>query len=199
MSWIIRNSGSFTSQVQSPKSFYLNEFNDQTLRSFQQVINQCFNSQQGLLPIFIESSGGYVDVCSGFISLMEGAKEKGLQFATVVAGRAFSAGAIVFLFGDDNLRFLGASAKIMLHHCGGVQGGKLPEIKDNVEFYLKEEVKLLEKISRNIKKPKGWLLNQLTKRKWDWGMSAEEAADLNLGSIHTPSFILSVQENLAVM
>ncbi len=198
MSWIIRGAN-FAQNIQSPKSFYLNEFTDQSLRSFQQVINQCFNCQQGLLPIFIESNGGYVDVCSGFISLMDGARDKGLQFSTIVSGRAFSAGALVFLYGDEDLRFLGPSAKLMLHHCGGLQGGKLTEIKDNIDFYLREEAKLLEKVSKNIKKPKEWLKKQLERKKWDWGMSAQEAADLKLGKVHVPSFVLSVQENLAVM
>lgn len=193
--WII-NGGGHAQNIRQPKSFYLTDFTDHTLRAFGQVTTECLNSQQPILPIYIESYGGNVDIMAGILSLMDYCRDRGLKFSTIVNGKAMSAGAMVWLYGEANLRFIGTCGKLMMHHASTIAGGKLPELKTTIDLHSEDQHKLFEKISRHIKKPKDWLKKNLEKRKdGDWYLNPDEVVAEKLGSKHTPTFVLNISEN----
>lgn len=199
MSWII-SGGSHCGQIKSPKSFHLTEFTEHALRSFQNTITECLNSSQGVLPIFIESRGGSVDVMAGMLSLMEGGKRDGMKFSTVVNGLAASAAAMIWSFGDNDIRFIGDNGKLMFHQAHGFQGGKLSEMRNTLDTYIIGEEALFEKISKNLKKPKGWLAAGIKKRQnADWYLTADDVVKENLGVKHTPKFLFSIQESFSIV
>lgn len=199
MGWVINNNASHVLGTRKPKVFWLNEFNDHTLRAFHATVTDCFSENQGILPIYIESDGGRVDIMNGVISIMDYGRKLGMKFATSVNGRAMSAGAVVFLFGDENLRYMGTNSKLLLH--SGRMGiiGKPGEVKLAADQY-EEECKVLDaKLSKHLKKPKNWLQSNLKKRKdYDWVLTPEQAAAEKLCEIHTPTFLITVAETLTV-
>lgn len=195
MSWYIHG-GAQCGNIRQPKSFYITDFSDAMLRSFEQVNTECLSSGQPILPIFIESYGGNVDILSGVLSLMDYGREKGLKYPTVVNGRAMSAGAMVWLYGDNGMRFVGSCGTLMLHHAATITGGKLPEIKNSIDLHSETQWALFEKISKHIKKPKDWLKKNLDKRKdRDWYLTADDVVSESLGEKKTPTFVLQIQEN----
>lgn len=194
MSWYI-SGGTHCNNIRQPKSFHLTDFTDNMLRSFQQVNAECLGAGQPILPIFIESYGGNVDIMSGVLSVMDYGRSNGLKYSTVVNGRAMSAGAMIWLYGDNDMRFIGSCGKLMLHHAATIAGGKLPEIKTSIDLHSEDQWMLFEKISKHVKKPKDWLKKNLEKRKdRDWYLSPDEVVAENLGKKKTPTFILQVEE-----
>lgn len=199
MSWIIQGS-SHCNNIRQPESFTLTEFNQNSLSAFQRTVTKCLNNSQAILPIYIDSYGGNVDSMCGFLSIIDYGRDKGLKFSTIVNSKAMSAGALTFLYGDENLRFMGGSAKLMLHSAGTFTGGKLPEIKESIETYHREQDTLFEKISKHVKKPKLWLKKNLEKRKdYDWTLSADEVVEEKLGLKYSPTFVFSVEEKFAIV
>jgi ATP-dependent protease ClpP protease subunit len=198
MGWIINNKGSHVGQVKSPKEFHINEFNDHTLRVFNNLVTECINSNQSLIPLYIESDGGRVDIMKGIMSVMDYGRKVGIQFATIVNSRAQSAGAMIFLYGNDGLRFMGENAFLMLHPASVGTIGKIGEIKSMIDYHHDDWEKISDKIGKHLKKPKGWMKKELGKIKdYDWIMTAQQAQDEKLCMAHSPTFILNVEESLS--
>ncbi len=199
MGWVINNSASHVVGVKEPKEFHLTEFNDHTLRAFSATLTKCISENQGILPIYIETDGGRVDIMNGIVSLMDYGRKVGMKFSTIVNGRAMSAGAVVFLFGDEKLRYMGTNAKLLLHSGRMGVVGKPGEVKLAADQYEEECRGLDAKLSKHLKKPKSWLQSNLKKRKdYDWVLTAEQAQAENLCEVHTPTFLISVAETLTV-
>lgn len=171
--------------VEQPKSFFLTEFTPNTVRSFSNKVAEAIELGQHVLPVYIESPGGDLYSLKGILSLMDSAREKGLQIATITAGQAMSAGAFVFCYGCPNLRFAGSEATIMLHSVIATMGeAKIAEHKMSIETVLKEQDVIFNKISRHLKKKGDWLKKELGKRNDnDWFFSAQEGQKLGIVEI----------------
>lgn len=199
MSWVI-NGSAHCNNIRSPESFTLTHFSDHALSAFQKTITKCLQSEQALLPIFIDSPGGAVDNMCGILSLIDYGRERGLKFSTVVYSRAASAGAMIWSYGDENLRFIGNTGKLMFHSMGTMSIGKVPELKNTIDAHFLEQDVIFEKICKNLKKPKNWLKKNLEKRKdYDWVLSADDVVTEKIGLKYSPTFVLRVEENFAIL
>lgn len=150
---------------------------------------------QPILNLYIESNGGDVNVLNGFLSMMDFGRKHGLKFAGFVSGCAASAGAMVFLYCDQ--RFMGASANLMTHNIQLSIEGKHPDLYSEIKFVEAMEISIFEKLSKWLKKHKGWLKKQLQNRQnSDWNINAEEALSLQIISqIGEPMAIVSLEPN----
>ncbi len=168
--------------VEQPKSFFLTEFSSNAVRSFSNKVAEALELGQHVLPVYIESPGGDLYALKGILSLMDSARDKGLQIATITTGQAMSAGAFVFCYGCPNLRFAGTEATIMLHSVIATMGeAKIAEHKMSIDTVLKEQEAIFAKISRHLKKKTDWLKRELGKRNDnDWFISAEEGQKLGI-------------------
>lgn len=199
MGWAINNKASHVGQVKSPKEFYLNEFNDHTLRVFNNLVTECVNQSQALIPIYVESDGGRVDIMKGIMSVMDYGRRLGIKFSTVVNSRAQSAGAMIFLYGDEGFRFMGENAILMLHPASVGTIGKIGEIKNMIDRHHDDWDSISDRVGKHLKKPKGWMKKELNKRKdYDWILTPEEASVEKLCNAHSPTFIISIEETLMV-
>jgi len=201
MKWII-NGNNFVNNVQSPKSFFLEDFTSRTVRALSSTITDALTLGQEVLPIYIESSGGDVYALNGILSIIDGARKNGLQIATIVAGQAMSAGAFVFCYGDKGLRFVGSNATIMLHGIKlGYLDGRLGDIKSFVDTLNAKEFSFFEKISTHLGKRKDWLVKSLSKRKdYDWYLDSEEAIAEGIANhIHIPTFKVDIKAEISII
>lgn len=198
MNWLL-NPSPHCSKIESPKSFFLTEFNPSAVRAFQNVVNQCLNTGQPFLPIFIESYGGAVDYMSSMLSIIDAARPA-LKIVTVTNGLAVSCGALVFAYGDHGNRFVGTHSRLLFHNISCGIAGKIPE---GLDFYQKSfdtESVIFEKVSKHLKKPKDFLRKNLEKRKnFDWELTPEDAVKEGIATaIDSPKFILAVEEKFIV-
>lgn len=176
---MLNNNCAFANNLSQPKTFRVNEFTPEALHAFQKSVATAISMGQPILPLYIESCGGDAHVLGGFMSTMEHGRENGVQFAGIVSGAAQSAGAVVFLYCD--YRFMGSNGILMFHNLQMGLQGKAPDVHAEVNWWTLLEGSMFEKLSKWIKKPKGYLLNQLKKRfNSDWNINAAEAMELKL-------------------
>lgn len=199
MGWITNNKSSNAGQIKTPKEFYLNDFTDHTLRVFNNIVTECININQPIVPIYVESDGGRVDIMKGIMSVMDYGRKVGIKFATIVNSRAQSAGAMIFLYGDEGFRFMGENAFLMLHPASVGTIGKIGEIKSMIDRHSDDWDSISDKIGKHIRKSKGWMKKELNKRKdYDWIMTAQEAQGEKLCDAHSPTLMLTIEEAFTV-
>lgn len=193
--------GAFTQRIQEPRSFHLKSFTEETVKELHDTVNSCIKLKQTILPIHIESPGGYVYNLMGVLSAIEYARENGIKVATYVSGLAASCAALTFAFGDDGFRFASKNASIILHNISAGFAGKVDESKEYFINCEKLESRCFEKVSKHLKKNKDWLKKNLEKRKnYDWELTPEEALEVGIvNHIKTPSFVLAIQESCVVI
>lgn len=191
MRWNV-NTNNFITSVSQPKSFFVEEFDSKALRAFSSSVSDAISMGQQILPIYIESDGGDSFILNGMLSIMDSARGKGLKFATIVAGKAFSAGAFLFAYGDSKYRFVGNSGTLMFH---GAQmsnfSGKFEEMKSVVRAIDKMETPFFAKISKHLGKRHDWLEKKLVSLNHnnDWFLGANEALAEGIANhIHLPVF-----------
>lgn len=198
--WIV-SGNSFSQNLTQPKSFFVEDFTAQMLRSLNSCVNDSISLGQGILPITISSRGGCGFMLSGAISILEKAKKNGVKIATIVSGVAQSAGALLFCMGSPSLRFVPPLCSLMIHNPSLQEAdGKLAEIKSLVGVLEKMNKPLLETVSKNLGKRANWLEKKLiTKGGIDWYLDAEEALNEGIAThIHNPTFILEQSSHFLV-
>ena len=167
-------------------SFYLyDEINDQLALSFNKFVrNNIFNSKTEPLDIYINSDGGDYTSALSIIDVILIARSRGVQITTVVDGKAYSAAAFIFCFGD--IRIVNKHSHIMMHPVYYENPEQtLSEIKAATDFVHIEYMKFLSDIKEHCK------LNISTEELYDrltrnWWLNSEEA--LEYGIANTQSF-----------
>lgn len=203
MNWVLDFPG-FIQTIVQPKSFFLTDFSPQVVRSLNCRINEAIDLGQAIFPIHIESLGGDIASLKAVLSILSSARKKGLKIATVTAGEAASAGAFVFCFGDEGLRFMGEHAHIMIHgiQVSSIPDGRASEQRELFNELMKEEQELLQVISSHLKgaRNKDWLKKELHKRKdIDWYVNSLDALSLGLTShVGLPTFSLKLTPEISV-
>jgi hypothetical protein len=71
--------------IAMPGVFHLTDFSERSLQAFSKTLHRAHENSQPVMPIFIQSDGGSAAILFGFMSLMDSYREKGMQFAAVVA------------------------------------------------------------------------------------------------------------------
>jgi ATP-dependent Clp protease, protease subunit len=93
---------------------------------FSQAENAARRSKQEIIPIVIDSYGGSV---YALLSMVDTIKNCPFTVATVVEGKAMSAGAILFSCGAEGHRYMAPNATIMIHDVSSFTWGKQAELK----------------------------------------------------------------------
>ena len=101
------------------------------IEEFEESFDKALRSGQGVIPVVIHSQGGDLFDALHMVSVMKTAK---VPVATIVAGHAYSAAALLFSAGTEGYRFMAAHASIMLHDVGIEEvSGKCNDIEIEAE------------------------------------------------------------------
>jgi ATP-dependent Clp protease protease subunit len=87
----------------TPVIIRVNKFDEKSAQEFSEKMSDAHNTGQPVIPIVIDSYGGQVYSLMAMISEIEHAE---LPVATIVEGKAMSCGAILFSFGNKDMRFM---------------------------------------------------------------------------------------------
>jgi len=156
-----------------PVIITVNEFTEKSVNKFKSEMNQAMNSGQKVVPIVIDSYGGYVYSLMSMISMIKACP---LQVATIIQGKAMSCGAILATFGDDGMRYCDPYATIMIHEVASGSFGKVEELKASVEQTDILNDKVLVMMSRNCNQPDDYFKKLIhEKGHADWYLDPKEA------------------------
>lgn len=194
----------FVQGINQPRSFYLTDFSPNAVKALSLRLGEAIEMGQTLFPIYIESLGGDIASLKAILSIISAARKKGIQIATITAGEAASAGAFIFCFGDEGLRFMGDHAHIMIHgiQVSSIPDGRASEQNQLFKELMREEQELLQVISSHLKgsRNKEWLKKELHKRKdIDWYINAPEAIANGIANhVGLPTFSLKLTPEISV-
>lgn len=191
--WNVEQPG-FIGKVDLPSAFELVDFTPAALKAFSKYVHEVYSHDVPYVVINISSFGGSVGCMSGFMSIIETYRKKGLVFVGSVTGYAMSAGAVIFLFCNEGFRFMGPSARLMFHNTySGHDYDRISAIKSYADFEHKQDEEINQKLSLHLKKGKNWLRAQMKKQtNNDWHLTAKESEDLGLCKVGIPTFELRI-------
>lgn len=168
------------------------EFNEEMAEDFANAFHSAENSGQEIIPIVIDSYGGDIYALLSMIDIINASS---VPVATIVTGKAMSAGAVLLSCGTEGLRFASPHATIMIHSAweAGISGNA-DEVKVNAEELMRLNQKVLEILSLNCGHPKTYFHNVMNNKKnTDWFLNAKEAKKQNLiNEIRIPEFHVEV-------
>ena len=170
-------------------------FNEESAKSLYADCDKALKTGQKILPIFIDSYGGYVDSLIGMLDYFQSFRDNGVEIVTIACGKAMSCGAMLFAMGDK--RYVGKRSRVMFHRIYGGTHGNPDDMKTDTKESERLEKFIFEEVSKNIGKPKGWLFDQLKKNNFsDWYLNGDEALESKVATkIGIPQFTFSIDTN----
>ena len=179
----------------SPMIIRVNKFDEKSAKEFQEQIAQAHNTGQKIIPVVIDSYGGQVYSLMAMISAIKHAE---IPVATIVEGKAMSCGAILFSFGDEEMRFMDPYATVMIHDVSSMEHGKVEEIKASAEETERLNQIVYKMMARNCGKKEDYFLKLVHKRGHaDWFLDAEEAKKHGLANhLRVPKFNIEIDVNI---
>ena len=174
-----------------PVIIRVNKFDDEAAEKFHAEMAYAHNTGQKVIPVVIDSYGGEV---YSLLSMVSAIKHSELPVATIVEGKAFSCGAVLFTFGDDGLRFMDPHATIMIHDVAGGSLGKVEDLKAGSAEADRLNKKIYTMMARNCGKKDDHFL-KITHKKGhaNWFLEPEEAKKHNLvNQIRVPALKMTV-------
>lgn len=111
------------------REIWVNKFTEESAQKFrEQVMMRASDDPNMLIPIYIDSYGGYVDSLAKMIETMNEVQNR---FLTICHGKAISCGAILLSHGD--VRFCGKYSRVMVHNVSSGSWGDAYSLRSDSE------------------------------------------------------------------
>jgi len=186
-----RVSGKVSDFVSLPKIVYVNSFKEESAKKFYEDFNKACDTGQEIIPIIIDSYGGYVDA---LMLMADVIRNSNIKVATICTGKAMSCGSVLLSCGDEGLRFAAPLSRIMVHNMSSATWGKIPEMEIDVDESKRLQKVFFELMSTNCGHDKNYFKDQIEQRSnADWYLTPQEARRHNLvNQVKVPTFKTSI-------
>lgn len=181
----------------APVIIRVNKFDEEAAKNFALDMAQAHSTGQKVIPIVIDSYGGQV---YSLMSMIAAIRDAELPVATIVEGKAMSCGAVLFTFGEDNLRFMDKDATVMIHDVSSMDFGKVEELKAGAKEADRLNQKIYTMMARNCGKKDDYFLKIVDKKKHaDWFLDAEECKKHDIvNHLRLPTMTVDVSVDIEV-
>ncbi|MHA2280084.1 MAG: ClpP family protease [Promethearchaeota archaeon] len=161
-------------EVRMPQVVYVHgKITESTAKNFAASMNSAKKTGQPIIPIVISSYGGSV---YALLEMIDTIKNIGVPVATIVTGKAMSAGGVLASCGDEGMRFALPNATFMIHEVSSATWGKLSELKIDVKEADRLNKAILEIMATNVGKSPDYFINLIHARgHTDWYFDAKTA------------------------
>ena len=163
---------------------------------FVRVFRMIHDSDQPIIPIEINSPGGYAVSLADILDCCESSEK---PIATFSTGMAASCGAALAMAGDNGLRFIGPNAHFLLHQASGFAWGKAADIEAEAKLLNKLVDKFVyQKCDKAANKKEGYTKN-LIKQNFNADLSfmGQEAVDAGFfNQVGTISMLKNIDDLL---
>jgi ATP-dependent Clp protease protease subunit len=127
---------------------YVSEFDDHAAQEFYaRFLEIEENPNMPIIPVIINSYGGEI---SGLNLMRDLIKTSDKPTATIILGKAMSAGAALAVCGHKGLRFCSPNSLIMIHEASGGMIGKSAEIESHANMLKFLNKQFLDNIALDI-------------------------------------------------
>lgn len=170
----------------------VNEFDEDSLRKFNDDVAKASATGQDVLPIVIDSYGGEAYALFGMLAVIDACT---IPVVTICESKAMSAGAALFAAGSE--RVMAPAAVLMLHDVSGGAEGKTADIA--VSAFENERLQQIvyARIAKACGKSVAYFDRLLdTHKHADYYLPAAQALDLGLatkvGSVRLDTTVVAV-------
>lgn len=157
---------------------WVNKFTEESAQKFrEQVMEISRENPDVVIPIYIDSYGGYVDSLAKMLATMD---EVPNRFITICMGKAMSCGAILLSHGD--LRFIDKYSRTMVHNVSSWSWGDVYSMKAGTDETVRLNKKFMGLLAHNTGRSYDALqklIKDSTDSKEIW-MSAEDTIKFGL-------------------
>lgn len=169
------------------------EFCEEMAEDFANAFHAAENTGQAIIPVVIDSYGGDVYALMSMIDVIESSS---VPVATIVTGKAMSAGAALLTCGTEGLRFAAPNATIMIHSAweSGLSGNA-DEVKVGADELMRLNKRVLEIMSKNCGHDKEHFQKLVAQKKnTDWYLQPKEALKHKIvNAVRLPEFNVEVK------
>jgi len=194
---LIENNDEGIPEIFHPQIITINSFSVYCASQFAAIFNSIINSPQPVVYLSINSEGGSVFELNQMRDLILNSPKPVLGFG---AGMVFSAASLLLSSCTKGHRWMGPSAKLMIHEVATSSEGKSSDIISDALETEKLNDELFEILAKNAGKPKSFFKNLVRKRNnTDFFLSAKECLDLNLiDKIGVPEILMDVKVDWSI-
>ncbi len=166
--------------LKEPVIIKVNKFNEEAAAELNKDIRTAQESEQSIIPIVIDSYGGYIDALFSMVDIIDACE---IPVATIVQGKAMSCGAVLMTCGDEGLRYISPNSRVMIHEASSGEIGKVNEMEVSAKEIRRLNNLLMKIMARNC----GWVDNYFLdilheKNHADWYLTAKQAKSHNLAN-----------------
>lgn len=137
-----------------PRIARITDVNEDAVGHVRDVFSEAMACDQPVIPLIIDSNGGDANAMLAIIDIIDQAKEHCLV-ATIIDGKAYSAGAILAAHGSEGYRFIGPNATIMVHQVSASFEGKHADVQHEAGNIKKMNTRVLNMLDKATGKKRG--------------------------------------------
>ena len=178
-----------------PVTIKVNNFDEEEVEKFRLSMEAAQNTGQEVIPILIDSYGGYVYSLLAMIDIID---QSPIPVATIGLGKMMSCGSVLLTCGAEGMRYGMPSSTVMIHDVASWNQGKVEEIKANAAQTDKLNKTIFERMALNCGHEKNYFMEQLFKKHHaEWYLTAKEAKKQKvINVIGSPSFSIDIETSI---
>jgi len=160
--------------ITSPIVIRVNKFDEEPFKLFTEEVQKAENNDQQVIPIIIDSYGGYCYSLLGMIDIIQSCSK---PVATIIEGKAMSAGCSLAAMGTPGYRFVSPNSILMMHCLSAGFYGKIEEIKATAEDHKRLNKQIFRLIAKNCgHKDIDYFIKKIDEKKQaEWYITPKEA------------------------
>lgn len=156
-----------------PKVIWVTEFDSESAKDFATDMHQAHQTGQSVIPIVIDSFGG--DVYS-VLSMIAEIRASDLPVATIVKGKAMSAGSFLAACGTPGHRYCDPEATYMIHEVSSMTWGKVSDIRADSTETTRLNTRLFKILADSCGQDTDYFLDLIhEKNHADWFLTPAQA------------------------
>lgn len=180
-----------------PVVITVREFDSDAVDKFSEDFQKAVDSQESIIPIVIDSYGGSIYGLTRMIDIIKSAR---VPVATIVLGKAMSAGAILLAMGTDGYRFAGPNSTILIHDASSGTEGKVHDIENQTAELVRLNKLIFARLAQQSHKSDDFFLKLLdSKGHIDLFLTPQQAKDYGIiNHIKTPLIKVRIKTEMTL-